>query len=149
MNWAHVHLLLNHIPIVAMPFALALLIFALWSKHEPTKTFALSSIIAIGALTIPVYLTGEPAEPFLKDLPGIMESLIKDHEEMGELSLIAVLVTAAGAAASLFLRSLRWRPLLLKGTLAFACVSVGLLGYTGFLGGKIRHTEIRAVSIDP
>ena len=48
MNWAHVHLMINHFPVFGMPFALAIFLFALWSRHEPTKTFALYTLITVG-----------------------------------------------------------------------------------------------------
>ena len=58
MNAAHWHLVLNHIPVVATPFAALLLGFALWRKR-PSELFGVSlgAFVLIALLSVPAYLT--------------------------------------------------------------------------------------------
>ena len=70
MNPSHLHLMLNHIPVVGMPFGLALVSLAFLRKSEELKRISLGFITIIALLAIPVYLTGEPAEELVENLPG-------------------------------------------------------------------------------
>ena len=62
MNATHLHLMLNHIPVLGTVFGLGLLVFALWRKSEELKKAALGIFLIVALLAVPVYLTGEPAE---------------------------------------------------------------------------------------
>ncbi len=78
-------------------------------------------------------------------VPGRSARAHHEHEEIGELSFYAASALGIVALAAL----VRWRrePLpnpawlgVLVGTLAVS----GMMGYTGLLGGQVRHTEVRA-----
>ena len=105
-------------------------------------------MVFTGLIAIPVYLTGEPAEETVEHLPGVLESIIEEHEEFAKFGLISAIVS--GIAALVSLAFLRTDPdggkakLLLFATLALAAITVGTMGWTAKLGGVIRHTEIRA-----
>ena len=81
MNPAHLHLMLNHIPVLGMAFGLALVSLALLRKSEELKRISLGFLIVIALLAIPAYLTGEPAEELVENLPGVSKSSIEQHEE--------------------------------------------------------------------
>ena len=74
MNPAHWHLTLNHIPVLGMAFGLPLVSLALLRKSEELKRISLGFLIVIALLAIPVYLTGEPAEELVENLPGVSKS---------------------------------------------------------------------------
>jgi len=93
LNLAHVHLLLNHIPIVGIPMALVFLVFGILKKNPSTQRFALVVLFLIAAITIPVYLTGEPAEHKVEHLPGVAESFIEAHEVAAIYSWVLSLAT--------------------------------------------------------
>ncbi len=52
MNWAHVHLLINHIPVLGTLFGALLLVFGIVKKNEEIKRVSLGilGIFAIGTL---------------------------------------------------------------------------------------------------
>lgn len=144
-NWAHVHLMLNHIPVLGVPFGLALLIVGLVRKNETLIRSALVVFAVVAALTVIVYETGEPAEEVVEHMPGITESRINTHEESAEASLAvtSILGIVALAGALRFRRSgsvPRWFAL---STLLLGLVTVGFLSWTAFLGGEIHHPETR------
>jgi len=146
MNWAHVHLIINHIPVIGIGLLILLFIGAIVRKNKGLITVALAFIILISLATIPVYLTGEPAEEVVEDMPGISEELIEEHEEQAEIAFILVEVAGGLALITLIARrysdNLGQRLVIL--TLLVLIVSGGLIGWTANLGGKIHHEEIRS-----
>ncbi|MCI0453758.1 MAG: hypothetical protein L0Y68_02040 [Candidatus Dadabacteria bacterium] len=146
MNWAHVHLMLNHIPLVGVGFAALLLIVAMLRRGKELITVALVFVILVSLWAIPAYLTGEPAEKIVEDLPGISEELIEEHEEQAEIAFILVEVTGALALITLIARrySDKLGQRLIMLTLLVLIVSGGLIAWTANLGGKIHHEEIRS-----
>lgn len=148
MNLAHLHLLLNHLPVVGTILGLGLLIFAIWRRSNDLKRAALG-VLVISALTaIPTYLTGEPAEGAVKELIGNPKQYIEPHEEVAGIALGGILVLGVTALVALiWFRGERSVPswfvvIALIGSL----VVTGLLGWTANLGGQIHHSEIRPSS---
>src|SRR5574341_641459 len=146
MNWAHVHLMLNHIPVVGIGFAVLLLVVSIARRSYELNTVALVFVILVSLWAIPAYLTGEPAEEVVEDMPGISEELIEEHEEQAEIAFIIVEVAGGLALITLIARrysdKLGQRLVIL--TLLVLVISGGLIGWTANLGGKVHHEEIRS-----
>lgn len=146
MNLVHFHLLLNHLPIVGIPLVAALLGYGMIGRQRDVQRAALAGFVLLALLTVPAYMTGEPAEEAIEHAPGVATALIGRHET---LATIAMGLTAAlGVLASLaLLLSRRGRPVpraLLAGGVLLAVLTTGVLVPTGYFGGQIRHEEIRA-----
>lgn len=146
MNGAHLHLLVNHVPVLGLFFGLALLVAALWRRStELTRTslvvFALTAVAAIV-----VYLTGEPAEDSVEGLAGVSRALIERHESAALAATIGVGVLGGVALVGLagFRRLAAVPRWFTSSSLVLALATAGLMGWTANLGGQIRHTEIRA-----
>jgi hypothetical protein len=45
------------------------------------KRISLGIFIIVALLAIPAYLTGEPTEELVENLPGVSKSSIEQHEE--------------------------------------------------------------------
>ena len=147
MNFAHIHLIMNHIPVIGIPMALAFLIHGLWTNNSGSQRFALLVLFVVAALVIPVYLTGEPAEHLLKHTAGsnVTEEVISPHEEAAEVALILTIVTGVAAAGAIwFQKNEKFGRNASLGVVVLAVVALGSLVYTANLGGQIRHTELRA-----
>ena len=145
MNLAHIHLMINHFPIIGIAFGILLLIWAILRKNEEVKRASFGIFVIIALIALPVYFTGEPAEEIVEHLPGVKESIIEKHEEMALISLVFIEILGAIAAAGLFL-SFRSKPFiswLVAALLILSVVSGGLIAKTANIGGQIRHTEIR------
>jgi len=145
MNPAHLHLMLNHLPVIGVPLVAALLVWAMVRRSRELYRTAMGAVVLVAALTYPVFLTGEPAEDRVEDTVWASKDLIHEHEERAEAALIAVLVTGAIAGFGLWQsRGGREVPRLVGGiTLAGLAVGTGLLAWTALAGGPIRHDEIR------
>ena len=145
MNFAHIHLLLNHVPVVGLPIALAFLVFSLIKRNVQVQRFSLFVLFGLAAMVLPVYLTGEPAEKVIEHLPEFAESFVESHEDAALVSLILTLVTGVAAAAAFWLQKDQKKGrIAVFGVLGLACLATISLAYTANLGGKVRHTELRS-----
>lgn len=142
MNWAHVHLILNHIPVVGVAFGLGLLGWSMWRRDVALQRVALTSFVVVALAAIPVYLTGEPAEEIVEHLAGTTESAIESHETAGLAALLVVSLLGAIALVGLLL-PLRWSRVTARAALLVALAGAGLMAWTANLGGRIRHAELR------
>lgn len=151
MNYAHWHLLLNHLPVLGTAFGTLLLLTALAKKSDELKRISLGIFVAAALAAIPAYLTGEPAENVIERLPNVAENLIERHEEWAFISLIAIGLTGTAALLGIFVyrQAAQLPQWLTAGALALALVTSGLMGWTANLGGKIRHPEIVATIQTP
>jgi uncharacterized membrane protein len=145
MNWGHIHLILNHLPVVGTIFGVLLLMLALLRKSEELKRVSLGVFVFTALLALPVYFTGEPAEEVVEHLPGVVKSLIEEHENAALLALLMAGATGVVALAGLivFRRAKRLPGWIVGGALVLSLATSGLMGWTANRGGRIRHTEIR------
>jgi hypothetical protein len=150
MNPAHLHLMINHLPVIATPLVGLLLLWGLIRRSREVTRVAAGAAVIVAALSYPVFLTGEPAEDRVEDSPWLQERRVHDHEERAEAALIAVLVTGVLAAVALWQsRGGQQVPRATAGiTLAGLALSAGLFGWTALAGGRIRHDEIRSGAAD-
>jgi hypothetical protein len=145
MSTVHLHLLLNHVPVIGTIIGLCLLAWAVYRADQgiARATLGLFAILAVVALA--TFLTGEPAEEAVEGLAGVSEGAIERHEEAALLATVAVGILGAaslGALAWFRRRALPRRAMALM--LALAMVPAGAMAWTASLGGQIRHSEIRA-----
>lgn len=145
MNAAHLHLALNHLPVVGLLFALALIVVALRTRSPELARVALWSLVVVAVLGLLAYLTGEGAEEVVERLAGVSEAAIESHEEAALVAVLLVGGLGALAGAGLWLQAqgdgLRRGFLVL--TLAATLLVAGWMAWTANLGGRIRHAEIR------
>lgn len=147
MNWAHLHLLLNHIPVIGTALGIALLTLAMLRRSKELKGVSFGILVTIALSGVPVYLTGGPARKFVRDLPGVSSEIIRRHSDAAFISTIALESTGILCLGRLLLfrKPLSVAPVWLDVVLLLAALAVeGLLVWTSFLGGEIRHTEIRS-----
>jgi hypothetical protein len=141
---AHLHLLVNHAPIFGVLFALVLLVVSLKFAPDVLRRTAFVVLLGTGIAAAAANYSGEPAEDSIRGFPGVRRELIHEHEEMGEKSFIAAGLLGLLAVGAL----VKWRrsPVPSSVTVASilgAAVVSGLMIYTGLLGGRVRHTEVR------
>ena len=149
MNGVHVHLLLNHFPVIGILIGLVVFALGVWRRNDSWTRLALGLFAAVALVALATMLTGEAAEEAVEHLPGVSESIIETHEEAAQLAAIGTYVL--GAISLTALLWLRRRPLpraLTVTVLPVVLLVSGLMGYAANLGGQIRHTEIRAGSVE-
>jgi uncharacterized membrane protein len=145
MNAAHVHLVLNHIPVVGIPVAAAVLLYGLVRGSEEVKRVSLLAFLAIAIITVPTYLAGQAAEDIVEHLPGVDDDIIHTHEAAATIGLVVTSILGVLSAVGLLISFFVGRLSTLL-TILFLLMSLGVSGWlsrVANLGGKIRHTELR------
>jgi hypothetical protein len=145
MSWAHVHLALNHVPVIGLPIVVLLLLWGLGRRNAEVIRAAFGLLVLLALVTLVVQLTGEPAEELVEGLPGVVDSIVERHEEA---ALVATVGMSGLGLLALF-GWLRFRggrmlprwfpPVVLIGGVLLS----GYFGWVANLGGQIRHSEIR------
>ena len=146
MNYAHLHLLLNHFPIIGTIIGLSLLLLSFGGDSSDLRRSGLIIFAATALLAIPAFLSGFGARIMLSQDPSVPNALLERHEAAAMLSLWFMETTGALALVALWRshgtsRPARWR---VSVVLLFAFLTVGLMTRTGDTGGDIRHPEVRA-----
>ncbi len=157
VSGAHLHLLVNHVPILGAAFALLLLAASYVAGGDILRRTALVVLIVSAAAAAASDLSGDLAEEAIEGYPGVTRAVIHEHEDMAENAYRAAVIAAIIAAGVL----VKWRRVALPqgATITMLVVSAivsGLMAYTGLLGGRVRHTEVRpdattadAMAIEP
>jgi hypothetical protein len=109
------------------------------------KKISLGIFIIVALLAIPAYLTGEPAEELVENLPGVSKTSIEQHEEAAQVAFAGVLIVGVAALGGLFFfrrdKAIpNWLAIIV---LVLSLIVFALMARTADLGGLIRHTEIR------
>lgn len=145
MNWAYIHVILNHFPIVGVIIGTMILIAGMGGKNEGVKISGLGTILFAALAGVVVDLTGDPAKEAVKGMPDIVQSLISKHEDIASISLFLLIPAGLLAALTLYSiwkkeKSIRFLTII---TLVLSIISSGAMIYVGRTGGQIRHTEFR------
>jgi uncharacterized membrane protein len=146
MNDAHLHMVVNHFPIIGTIFGFGILIIGLVLKNKTLMNtsyvlFVIAAIFAAFSMG-----TGEGAEELVEDMPNIGKQIIHEHEELAEKLAIVLYVLAGLSLIGLFLNFKNNAKAKLLSFLIIAIATIGLFlaQKVGTSGGEIRHTEIRA-----
>lgn len=145
MNPAHLHLLLNHLPVIGAPIGVALLAYALYRRNAELTKVALGLFVVLSVAAVATYFTGEGAEEVVESLPAVAPGLIETHEEMARVATIAFSVIGVAALALLVGFRRRSVPRRLAGVMIVAGLLLSAaLAWTANAGGRISHSEIRS-----
>ena len=142
MNDAHLHLLVNHFPIVGTILGLMILIWGVSLRNISIKNTACFLFIIAAVFTVFSMATGEGAEELVEDMPAIGHEIIHNHEELAEKFAIVMYLLGVVSVIGL-ITNFRNHP---KATffsyviVVIAVVAVFLSVKVGTSGGEIRHT---------
>ena len=144
MNSAHLHLLLNHIPVFTTMIGLIIIALSRLGTRATTLRIGLYTLIAGAIFAVPAYLTGEPAEEIVERMTGVARNAIDAHEEIAGIALAAA--GLVGFAAAFVLYRLHGSNMIARSLvvtmLALTTATASLFTVTAYFGGQIHHTEI-------
>lgn len=148
MDWTHLHLALNHVPVLGAPFLLGLLLWSWGRRQGVTLRFCLWLIVILAAASVAIKFTGDFAAERVGADPAFDKALILQHEESADQATTGVFFMGLAAAVALFVSRAgritpRWS-LTLVALLALA--TFGLMARTANFGGHIRHPETRPLA---
>ena len=144
MNDAHLHMVVNHFPIIGLFFGIGILAFGIIKKQTILINTAYVIFIFCMIMAKATMMTGEGAEEIVEEL-GISHDIIHEHEELAEtfMKILYVLgiLSILGLVANLKKHSKA--AIISYVVLVLAIGSAVLSKSVGTSGGEIRHTEIR------
>lgn len=149
MNDAHLHLVVNHFPIIGTILGVGILIAGIILKNNSVKNTAYVLFIIAAIFAFISMSTGEGAEEMVEDMPSIGKQIIHEHEEIAEkLALVLYFLGLVSIVGVYFnIKNKAKANLVSYVVLTIALVGVFLGQRTGTTGGEIRHTEIRENAI--
>jgi uncharacterized membrane protein len=145
MNEAHLHMVVNHFPIIGTIFGLGILLTGIILKNNTIKNTSYCLFIISAVFAAISMATGDGAEDMVENMPNVGRKIIHEHEEMAEKLAIALYTLGTISLTGLYLNIKNHAKAKLVSFLALtiAFVAVFLAQQTGTSGGEIRHTEIR------
>lgn len=145
MNDAHLHLVLNHFPIIIPIVALIVLLVGYLVASDVIKRVALGLFVLGALLTFPAAYTGEGAEEIVEELSAVSHELIHEHEEQAETFVLTSYLLGAVSLIAFWLnyKKMKVANIATIVVLLISLVAVFFGKSAGTSGGEIRHEEIR------
>lgn len=150
MNDAHLHLVVNHFPIIGLFFGLGIVLTGLILKNKSVINTGYVLLVIAAIFGFFSMATGEGAEELVEDMPNIGHHIIHEHEEMAEKLAIALYTLGLLSIYGFYLNVKNHTRAQLVSiiTLVIGIVGVFLAVKTGTSGGEVRHTEIRDTAVE-
>lgn len=151
MNPAHLHLIVNHFPLISLILGFLVILSGLILRSETVKRTAYCIFIFAAAMALAAFLTGDGAEQAIVNVAGVEENYIHTHEEMAETFAILCYILGAfsilGLWASLQRHAISSFVVLMCTVFSVLVINFGVKAGTS--GGEIRHSEIRQEQLIP
>ncbi len=151
MNQIHLHLLVNHIPILLIPLGGLLLALGLWKQNALVRQIGLwISLFALAGGWV-AHFSGEQAEEIIEGYSWAKEKLIHQHEEAAESAHAGIIVLSVLTLLGLLYgeKKSNWARIIYPTLVLVSLVTSILAAYAGYEGGKIRHDEIHTGTTPP
>lgn len=151
MNDAHLHLVVNHFPIIGTILGLGILIVGMIQRNKPVINTAFVLFIISAIFAAFSMATGDGAEKIALKLPDVTKHVIHEHEEIAEKLAIVLYVLGLISIGGIYMNIKKLTNAILGSFLALivAVLAVLLAKDAGTTGGEIRHSEIRTENNQP
>jgi uncharacterized membrane protein len=147
----HVHLLVNHFPIILTIVGLIAAILAAVTRKRVVWLYAVATLTVAGLTVYPVHLTGDFAADVMKHKWYVEKDSIEAHDNMAGITLWAVLVMGAVSAYAWWRLTRRAAdgtlpPWLRALVIVSALAGTGTGAYAAYLGGQIVYGSPRLLT---
>ncbi len=147
MNGAHWHLIVNHISAILIPVGLVVLAVAMKRRSVELRMFAAVLFVVSGVFGWVADETGGKAAQEIAATDESLHPYIHEHAEAAEFAEASgLLIAALAIAMEVAVRAKPKWALLIQWILLIAAIhGTTVYARTAYLGGLIRHPEIRPV----
>ena len=147
-NPVEIHLAINHLPVLGLPFAAGLLLAGLVLENGEWRRAGLWAAVLTGIAVWAVYLSGDPAADAIGGLAGVSDHDIGRHAAMAWRFAWAASFVGAVAAGVLagYRRGPSPSPRACTAVLVLTLAATAVGGLTANLGGRIRHPELTGIA---
>ena len=144
MSSAHLHLILNHFPVVGTIIIILIVGYGIISKNKEVIKVGLMITVAIAIISIFAFTTGDGAQQMVEGMDDVTESYIDEHEDFALYALIIMEVLGGAALIGLlaFRNADKYPAWFIAIIVVLLLAAAGTMGWTANLGGKIHHPEI-------
>ena len=149
MNDAHLHLILNHLPLTFTIIGLIVLVYGFLFKTEIVKRVAYIVFILAVLVGFVTLNTGEGAKELLEGIKGIDKRIITVHEETALAFLAFLYILGILSLVGLWISWQKKSFSKIIGFITIGCLFV-VFYYAfqaGVTGAEIRHSEIEIINI--
>ena len=150
-NLAHLHIAINHTPVVLVPAVFALVAVAAWRRSVPVLRTGIVVAWVAGLFGLATYFTGDPAADLVmaqeKAQARTLDPIVEKHDDSAAWALGAC-VLLAGAGVWAWRRGGLRREVTVP-LLVLSALGTAILARTAELGGRIRHPEARSGFVAP
>ena len=150
-NPTHLHLMITHLSIFGSILGALVLIYGMITKSHHTKMAALMLFIITSISAFISDVTGDAASLTIKTIDGISKAAVKEHHLAAQFGILSLYILGGASLIALIYIVMK-KPAKTKMiywiALIIALWSFSVTTRTGYLGGKIRHTELDTVSAD-
>ena len=143
MDWPHVHLALNHVPVLGTVFLFLLLVVGLLKRSHEIQKLAFQGFVLLTIATIPIKMTGDfAAEKASSDWD---KALILKHEESADQATAGIFFLGVAALAGLIgsRKKSEFPVWAISLVLVLSLLTMVLMNRTAHAGGLINHPELR------
>ena len=145
IDQTHLHLLSNHLPLFGSLMGLIVLGYGIWKRSNHTKMAAYIVLIVSSIGAVVAYLTGPAAADTVKDLQGVSKEALEVHAQAAQFAFYAFIIVALFSLIGIYVT--QKRPLRAR-MFGFIVLFISLWAFavvarTAYVGGQIRHSEIR------
>jgi len=150
MNIAHLHLILNHLPITFVILGFVVMVCGFIYRSEIVKKIAYLVFILGALLGFTAFYTGENSKQFLDGIKGIDKHLIMSHEEIALVFLAFLYILGVISLVGLIAH---WRKKYFSKiidfvSIIFLFVVIYFAIQTAATGVEIRHSEILEIIVN-
>src|SRR4051812_14869582 len=93
MALAHLHLVLNHIPVIGSAIAFGLLLLSLVRRSDDLRRAGLEVVVLVGLFSLPAYLSGAGGQRQLGNIEGVSSVMVRAHHDAALIGSVSMLVT--------------------------------------------------------
>jgi uncharacterized membrane protein len=149
MNFAHLHIVLNHIPSIGTVIGVVLFIASITQKSDRLKKLSLQILVVMALAVLPTYVSGNAAQRIIRSRTEIPQGLVEVHQNSAMATLVLMVITGTLAWFGLWQFRRYSRPGFgnTAVVLIFSVLTATAILRTGNLGGDISHPEIRAAEV--
>ena len=147
MALSHLHLVLNHIPVIGSVIALGIMLLALVRRSADLRRAGLEVVVIVGLATLPAYLAGVGAQPPAAERSEALSAALGAHHDAALIGAGFMLLTAIVAWVGLWQTRRVTAPArgVFAAVIFLATISLALMGRAANLGGQIRHADVTAL----
>ncbi len=145
MDWIHLHLALNHVPVLGSLFVGLLLFTGLLKNSQELCRLSLWWLVALSLISVPIKFTGDFAWEKITENSFAEKRIVSAHEQAADQATTGIFLAGIIAMVTLYMAR-KGKPVPRWGMIAalvFSILTFCLMARTANLGGLIRHPEIR------